>query len=117
MRNNPSVWGSRETGYRWRVSLRAGLQGFSTPSRAEGALCLTCDAEFRGQPSWSVMVAAPFAVGSGQAIVCGICPDCAGHPDLQGVVVERLRHRPSGHAGSGAELAALPCRSGFACGS
>jgi hypothetical protein len=56
-----------------------------------GALCLTCDAEFRGEASWSAMVSAPFA-GNGQAIVCGICPDCAGHPDLQGIVVERLRH-------------------------
>jgi hypothetical protein len=43
----------------------------------EGALCLTCDAEFRGEPSWLAMVASPFA-GSGQAIVSGICPDCAG---------------------------------------
>ena len=36
------------------------------------------------------MVAAPFA-GEGEAIVSG-CPDCAAHPDLQDVVVERLRH-------------------------
>ena len=57
----------------------------------EGALCLTCDAEFRGEPSWSALVAAPF-VGEGEAIVNGICPDCAGYPDLQGVIVERLRH-------------------------
>jgi hypothetical protein len=37
------------------------------------------------------VVASPFA-GYGEAIVSGICPDCAGHPDLQGVVDERLRH-------------------------
>ena len=45
----------------------------------EGALCLTCDAEFRGEPSWSAVVASPFA-GNGEAIVSGPCPDCAGHP-------------------------------------
>ena len=58
----------------------------------EGALCLSCDAEFRGQPSWLAMVAAPFAGGGGKALISGICPDCAEHPDLEGVVIEWLRH-------------------------
>ena len=74
----------------------------------EGALCLTCDAEFRGEPSWSAMVAAPFA-GEGEAIVTAICPACAGHPNLEGVIVGAssawsVRRRPSGGGGSGAEL-------------
>jgi hypothetical protein len=46
------------------------------------ALCLNCDAEFQGEHSWSVMVAAPFAC-DGEAIVSGICPKCAQLPNLK----------------------------------
>ena len=73
----------------------------------EGALCLTCDAEFRGEPSWSAMVAAPFA-GEGEAIVTAICPACAGHPNLEGVIVERLRH---GAFAGDLQVVAAPARS------
>jgi hypothetical protein len=54
------------------------------------ALCLNCDAEFQGEHSWSVMVAAPFA-RDGEAIVSGICPECAQHPNLETIILDRLR--------------------------
>src|SRR5262245_42070777 len=53
-------------------------------------LCINCDAEFHGQSTWAIVVAAPFAQ-DGYAIVSSICPDCSQRPDVENLILDDLR--------------------------
>jgi hypothetical protein len=72
------------------------LKQISEKKPGEGALCIDCDAELHANTDrrdWLVSVALPrFPRHDDKALVSGICPTCAARPDIEDVVMERLRH-------------------------
>jgi hypothetical protein len=53
-------------------------------------LCLNCDAECHNDPSWSIVVSRPYAMAEGQAVVSGVCPDCAAGDDINTVITGKM---------------------------
>jgi hypothetical protein len=56
----------------------------------EKPLCLNCDAVWRDDPSWSIVILLPFAEEEGETVTSAICPACAARSDIKSVVLNKM---------------------------